>query len=198
MQQLLLPYVDAAPFPSREKLSHRLFFAVLPPHSLRQQLSEIAPVLRRAHGVRGRALDPSRLHVSLLSLGDFVTFPYRIAAVACRRASALQTQSFIASFDRISAFNGKDNSFAIVLRNRSDIEGGFQQLHRALASSLGARAKQSFAPHMTLLYTRQSVPELEVPTIRWRATEFSLVYSQINRGALQPYTVLERWQLNCP
>lgn len=195
MSQLSLPNLDAAPALSRARPLHRLFFAALPPPSLHEKISQIAPALHRNHGICGRVLDAARLHVSLLSLGDFATFPYRIAAVACRRVSTLKPQSFTAVFDRVSTFNGKYDSFAIVLQNSRDREGGFHQLHRALANSLGARAKQSFDPHMTLLYARRGVPELQVRTICWTVAEFALVYSKINRGSLQPYTVLERWEL---
>ena len=77
--QLSLSCVDTTPLHHRARPLHRLFFAALPPQSLRESIYQIAPELTADQGVRGRMLDFPRLHVSLLSLGDFATFPFHIA-----------------------------------------------------------------------------------------------------------------------
>jgi 2'-5' RNA ligase len=192
MQQIALPDIEVS---SLLTAQHRIFFAVLPPPALAREVARLSQDLRRDRTIGGQALDPTRLHVSLLNMGDRADFPTGVATAACTRASRLKLQQFTARFDRVSAFNGRSGTHAIVLRSSARSTTGFDQLHVDLSRSLRARSNPSFHPHMTLLYTQRRIPEFTINPISWTVTDFALVYSRINRGMLLPYIVLQRWQL---
>lgn len=195
MEQLTVRGIDIPPNPHVPP-RHRLLFVVLPPNELAAQLVSFSYALRRSHKLWGNPLPQNRLHISLLNLGEFTNFPCNLARQVQEQVSRLTMRSFTAHFDRISAFQVQHCRYAIVLRSSNRHPQGFSHLHRVLAKTFGGNARSSITPHITLLYDRNSIREYDVSATEWHVGDVALVHSKINRGSLQPYSILNRWRLN--
>ena len=191
-EQLLLPGIEPPP-----QLVNNLFFAVMPDSKTAWQIHESANHWRHEYGLKGRVLDPDRLHISIYGLGMYPDLPTRLLSQAAMAAQAAATTAFNVRFDRLVSFSGKsrpDELRPLVLRASEEVTGLVGLRHRLMAS-LGktipaALNRASFTPHLTLLYDAQSIPEQDVPVVEWRAHELVLVQSHYGKGR---YTILERW-----
>lgn len=171
-------------------VAERLFFAAIPDAGAATEIHRRAAILRRAHNLRGRLIEPERLHVSLFFLGGL---PDPSLGTACEAAADVRVEPFVVSFDRSVSFRGEPGSRPFVLVG----DDGLRQL-AAFRRMLGAamtrrglrkRAKTNFTPHVTLLYDANSVEEHPIAPISWTVNEFVLVRS------VNGYAHLARWQL---
>jgi 2'-5' RNA ligase len=194
--QLALPEIAFAS-PVTSSCKHRLFYAIQPPKGVALHIVRLIQALRSEHELYGPAFDSSRLHVSLFGLGDYVEFPHRLVRWARTQTATCRLEQFVVNFDRVSSLGTRSRQLhRYPLALRDSMEGyGLKNLQQAIAALFEIERLPSFTPHLTLLYDEQYVAEEPVDPINWRSTEFVLIHSKINRGKLQPYSVIDGWQL---
>jgi 2'-5' RNA ligase len=145
-------------------LVHDVFFGVqtgvdsvmdgrFPDAAAAEQIHRRAAILRRAHNLRGRLIEPERLHVSLFFLGGL---PEKSLGTAYDAAADVRVEPFEISFDRSVSFRGQPGSRPFVLVGDDGLRqlGAFRRMLSAAMTRRGLRrrANTSFTPHVTLLY----------------------------------------------
>lgn len=173
-----------------------IFFALrVEDEAARAAIAALVDETRAAHRLKGKAIPPDRLHVSLQGLGldddQMIARAMKIGA-----AAAAETRAFAVSFGRLLTFDTKRADKPLVLTGET--RSGLRLLYAALASELkrgglGALARPSgFTPHVTLLYDAVSVAETAIAPIGWQVTDLALVRSHVGQGR---HEVLGRWVL---
>lgn len=174
----------------------RLFFALFPPTAVASRIDELAQRLRADCGLKGKTLQPGRLHVTLHHLGDYAGLQQGLVSAARAAASAVRAQPFEVTFDRVMSFSRKPTNRPFVLRGDAGLAEliAFQQsLGAAMKKTvLGSWAESHFTPHVTLLYDDSEVAEQAVEPLSWTVSDFALVHSLIGKTR---HTVLGRWSL---
>jgi len=174
----------------------RLFFALFPDPATAQRISHTAQQLRQRSGLKGKPLEPERLHITLHHLGDTVGVPAHVVAAASQAAEGLGAAAFDVSFERAESFAGRARKRPFVLRGDAGLAEllGFQQaVGVAMAKAgLGRWVETRFTPHVTLLYDDQLVSPQAIETVRWRVTDLVLVHSLLGQ---HKHVMLGRWPL---
>lgn len=177
------------------KPTDRLFFALFPSDEAIPQIIKIFQQLRDTHGLTGKSLSNDRLHVTLHHVGDYAGgLPNGLVEAAQEVASTIAMPAFDVTFDRAMSFSGRPKNKPFVLRGNESIkvgsEGGlaalmaFQKtMYFAMvrAGLQGPRANAKFAPHVTLMYDDQGIPEQPVEAVSWTAHDFVLVHSLLGQ-----------------
>ena len=184
------------PAKTREPGSNSLFFAILPEPDTADRIEALAKELRTGHGLSGRLIPATRLHVTTTPIADYAALLEYDVSAAMRAAASAVAKPFDIAFNRLQSF-GRSGNQPLVLRC-SEGQGGFAQLQKALLAALrvndyDGKAPASYTPHLTLLYDRLAVEEtfLDEP-IGWTVKDFALVYSVYGEGR---HTHLGRWPL---
>jgi RNA 2',3'-cyclic 3'-phosphodiesterase len=182
------------------KPTDRLFFALFPSEETIPQIVKTSQQLRDAHGLAGKSLSNDRLHVTLHHVGDYAGgLPNGVVETAQDVAAKIAMPAFEVTFDRAMSFSGSPRNKPFVLRGNERDDGGladlmaFQKafyLAMCRAGLQGPRANAKFAPHVTLMYDSQGVPEQAVEPIRWTAYDFVLVHSLLGQTK---HVHLGRW-----
>ncbi|WP_369976087.1 RNA 2',3'-cyclic phosphodiesterase [Xanthomonas bundabergensis] len=171
----------AAPAP-RESL----FFAVLPDPATAQRAFALGERLRTAHGLRGRALPPERLHLTLHYLGEYAGIPPRLLQQAHAAGQALAAAPFELCFDRVLSFGGRSRARPLVLQGDGEpaaLRRLRETLQRQLArQGVATRAEAAYVPHITLAYDDCALPLQAVPELRWTVATLSLIRSVQGQG----------------
>lgn len=193
-EQYVLPGFEPLPKPAPP--ADNLFLAFVPPAAVVQLVGERTRQLRRDHGLRGKALAPSCLHISLHGLGAYHGIPGGLIDAVSAAVSPVSTPPFEIGFDRALSFTNKRAARPFVLRASRDMIA-LNAFHRALGEAvaragLGRWVTRQFMPHMTLLYDRKLVDEHTIQTVTWTVTEFVLVHSFVGRGR---HDHIARWPL---
>jgi 2'-5' RNA ligase len=191
--QLSLPGLEALQKPAPP--ADHLFFAFVPPAAVIQSIAERTRQFRTDLGLRGKALAPSCLHVSLHGLGIHHDVPSRLIEAVSVAASSVIATPFEVSFDRALSFANRRAAKPFVLRATN--VAALHAFHRALGEAmtkagLGRWVFNCFTPHMTLLYDRRLVDEHAIERVSWTVTEFVLVHSFVGQGR---HVHLARWPL---
>jgi RNA 2',3'-cyclic 3'-phosphodiesterase len=173
------------------KPTDRLFLALFPSDDAIPQIVKTSQQLRDEHGLTGKLLSSDRLHVTLHHVGDYAGgLPNRLVEAAQDVAATIAMPAFDVTFDRAMSFAGSPRNKPFVLRGYERLDGGladlmaFQKtfyLAMCRAGLQGPRANAKFAPHVTLMYDEQAVPEQLVEPISWSACNFVLVHSLIGQ-----------------
>lgn len=168
-------------------LDHRLFFAILPPADLAEEIG----AARRSWARDGRSVALDRLHITIALFDDEARYPIDLADLAREAASSLSASSFRVVFDRVV---GSPRSALLI---PSEPLQGLKAFQHNLATSLtraGLNPRQDwkFNPHMTLFYGDYRGLDLPVVPLSWNVDEFVLVHSLLRRGR---HEIIERWQL---
>ncbi|MBO9883016.1 RNA 2',3'-cyclic phosphodiesterase [Xanthomonas sp. D-109] len=163
-----------------------LFFALLPDAQTAQAVHGLGQQLCHDHGLRGRALPPERLHVTLHYLGEYAGIPPRLLQQACAAGQALAASPFDLAFDQALTFDSRARSRPLVLRGDAEPQP-LQALRQALQQQLArhgvaARADGAYLPHMTLAYVEQPLAPQRVPALCWQAASLSLIRSVQGQG----------------
>ncbi|MES2413018.1 MAG: 2'-5' RNA ligase family protein [Pseudomonadota bacterium] len=181
---------------------YRLFFALFPAQAAVAQLLEIGSSLGGQFGLTGRLHAGDRLHMTLDHIGDFDSKPEAIIQAACDAASEVQarTSGFPVSLNRVLSFGRNADKHPLVLKDSTAANLKLKEFRADLWDALAARnvpgaSRNSFTPHVTLLYEAHVVPEHPVDAVSWSATEFVLLHSAMMETR---YEVLGRWQLQAP
>lgn len=179
------------------RATDRLFFALLPDAPTAAAIASTARRLKAEHGLKGRVLATSRLHVTLHFLGDHVGLPQALVDGLGAAASQLRCAPFDLCFDHAMSFAGRPRKRPFVLRGSDEGLAALMDFRAALSDVLvqggfGALVEARFTPHVTLLYDDQLRPPQPVEPIVWRVREFVLVDSLIGQSRHVP---LARWPL---
>ena len=173
------------------KPTDRLFFALFPSDEAIPQIVKTSQQLRDEHGLTGKSLSNDRLHVTLHHVGDYAGgLPNGLVETAQDVASTMAMPAFEVTFDRAMSFAGRPRNRPFVMRGNERINGGlsalmaFQKtmyLAMCRAGLQGPRANAKFAPHVTLMYDDQGIPEQAVEPVSWTAHDFVLVHSLLGQ-----------------
>jgi tRNA(adenine34) deaminase len=175
----------------------RLFLAVLPDRAARERLDALGQILKREHGLQGRALRPEHLHITLHHLGDYRKIPQNVVDAASRAvASLVSAPTFDVILDRVVTFQrpGSKPIVAVGGDGVLALETFHRQLQKALVRQ-GIKPEARFKPHATLLYDPQGIPERAAEPIAWTVGEVVLVHSLLGRTT---HEHLARWSLGLP
>jgi 2'-5' RNA ligase len=173
-----------------------VFFAVCPGEAAADQIRDIARSICAESGLRGRLLDKDCLHVTLHGVGEFEGLPRSKIARAIEAAGSVSMPAFDIGFDRAMSFTSRQNR-PLVLR-AGDGHTELRGLHRLLGDAmrrggLWKNVRNSFTPHITLLYDSRLLAEKPVPTVRWTVREFVLIHSPQGHSR---HHRLGRWELS--
>ncbi len=199
-EQLAFDFGAQRPGDGRDR-ADRLFFAALPELGAAKRIAAYTAALRQTHGLTGRARPTRLLHVSLAGVGGFGRLPEPVVAAAMCAGAKVRMAPFEVCFSRVMSFDGRlrpGQRRAIVLRcDRGEQE--FIHLRRTIGVAmrsvhLSRGLPEGFAPHVTLLYDQERVPEAALcEPIGWTVREFVLVHSVVGRGR---HIHLARWRLD--
>ena len=180
----------------------RLIFLAQPDEFTARRVSHVVHALKCKYQLCGEPFSPSRLHVSLLHIGDYYKFPADIIVRAKEAASRIVFPSVDVVFDRVVSFSGaeddppREDSYALVfLASNGATE--LTALRKALALSMAKAGIKSqyrfhFKPHMTLLYDKRHRIVEDIEPIDWTVNGFAFIDSLLGRSR---YKQLGRWPL---
>jgi len=166
----------------------RLFFALWPDEPAAVKLAALSRELALLTG--GRPVAAAKIHLTLAFLGDLedsALDPARRAVEGSNHAP------FEVALDQVGSFKGARVAWA-----------GCRELARGLVdlqSDLDARLRRAgfvlderpYTPHVTLARkATRAIGRKAAEPIRWQATSFTLVRSELGKGS---YATLEEWVL---
>lgn len=160
--------------------NRRLFLGLWPDAEVADRLIRLTQGLRHDGIIRGRPVDPDRLHLTLFHLGDFVDqIPPSLIPATQAACAGMAAQAFDVSFDRIvgtrkHALLWPSDELAALRAFRADLGAG-------LAAAGVRLTKPAFSPHVTLSYDPCDAPETAIDPIGWRVREFHLVESLLGQ-----------------
>jgi RNA 2',3'-cyclic 3'-phosphodiesterase len=175
-----------SPVLEKDRVPHRLFFALWPDAALRDGIAGVALQLDQAHAPGGRRLHPSRYHLTLAFLGDVEPSAARTAG------DAVRAFGFDLRLDRIDTFPGN----RILWLGMDGIPAGLSALSTTLANALAragvhTRDAAAFVPHVTLQRgICRPVAAATTAPLHWHVRDFVLADSV--DGA---YRVIGQWPL---
>lgn len=154
-------------------ITHRLFFAALPPPEERQAMTAVRD------GVRGgNPVADDRLHVTMWITDDWPARPLAGADALLAAAEAAKLPTFSVELDRLVF--APESALLKPTRRVAAIRRVQRQLARALAPLRPSiRRGWHFNPHATLRHGPQTASEHPISPIRWRATELVLIHSLV-------------------
>jgi 2'-5' RNA ligase len=171
-------------FGGPERPTDRLLFALYPDGETALRIAEQRRAFQQAHGLSGPAVGVERLHMTLIHVGDFVGLPRGIVTAATYAALKISFPTFGVALDRAVSFAGQPgNSPFVLLAETSTPLMTFQETLRTGLALAGVRHKSGtqFAPHVTLLRDKVSIPEQPIDPIGWTPGEFVLVHSLLGQ-----------------
>jgi 2'-5' RNA ligase len=168
----------------------RLLLMLRVPTAPAERASALKDRLARDYGLRNFAYDATRLHITLLNLGEEAS-PERVALVD-RVASRVTMSPFEVAFNLVTSWPD-----ALVLLS-GDKPEALIAFRRELATALrrvwpDRLHPAGSTPHITLMRGATFVEEQQVETFRWTVNDFALVHSIGGR-----YVELRRWTLTPP
>jgi RNA 2',3'-cyclic 3'-phosphodiesterase len=163
----------------------RLYLAVFPDPAYATRFETFAARHMAARGMEGKPVEASRLHLTLFHLGDYTELPPGLADQAVAALAQLACDPFTIRFDQIGSFGHRQSHGDFVLGS-SDGNEALHAMHKQLAAhlraaALGAHAKGSFTPHMTLAYNKPAVPFQPIEPVLWPAHEVVLIHSLLGK-----------------
>ena len=175
----------------------RLFLGLMLPPDAAGAASAVLDGARRGEGIKGSAIPPDRLHITLIHVGDYAgSLPQSVVADVLTAAGSLSATAFDVAFDHAGSFAGAPGKHPFVLLGGEGVaalaafrDRLFKVLLRAGVRTL---SREAFNPHVTLAYGDRRLPERAVEPIRWRPSEFVLIHSEVGRST---YHRLGRWPL---
>lgn len=175
---------------------HRLFFALLPDASTRQQLQQAAQALRSDHAeLRARWINPARYHATVHFLGDHAGLRQDVVDAASKAASKLRIPSFEWVLDSAVSFHGRQPPCVF---RAAVVPAPLQRLwdelrHLLILLGQGRHIERSFSPHVTVAYSQGAMLEHSViEPVPWRVDAIALVHSVVGQA---DYEILARWTL---
>ncbi|MGN6740009.1 RNA 2',3'-cyclic phosphodiesterase [Dyella sp.] len=174
---------------------HRLFFALVPPEAVREQMAAVAHALREGGAIEARWVKPARYHVTLAFLGDHASLRPSLLEAARAAVGKVRVAPFIWSPDQVASFTGRRPPCVLRSTHASQaLQTLWEQLRRELSLvRLGGRIERSFAPHVTLAYGLRDLPApIAVAPIAWPVDRVVLLHSEVGSSN---YETLGSWRL---
>jgi RNA 2',3'-cyclic 3'-phosphodiesterase len=175
-----------------------LFIAILPRGEALEKIMALSGQQCTKHGLTGKLIGITRLHVSLVGFGDHRGLPPTLVKLAEKVATrtASKTRPFDVSFTRVGSFRNSRRKKPFVLTNSND-NRGLEDLHFLFETELAAFGFSAsnnavFNPHLTLVYDEKVVPEEPIDAVEWNADEIVLVHSRLGESL---HFHLGRWRL---
>ncbi|MBL8524424.1 MAG: hypothetical protein JNN20_12105 [Betaproteobacteria bacterium] len=170
----------------------RLFFAVRLPYGPAAQAEELCRQLCEQHGLRGSAVPPDRLHITLHWLDDYRGLPPEIVAAALKAGELVTASPFDVVMDRVHSY--PDGGLALSGTRLTGLRGFQKHLGDAMdKAGIGRLKRSTFRPHVTLLYNNHPIESFPIPPIWWTVCEFALIHSVIGQSR---HILLGEWQLH--
>lgn len=170
--------------------THRIFFALWPDDSLRQQIHrQVFPVFDHP---QGRKVPKQNWHITLAFLGNVSDEVYSCVQSQADRITA---ESFELELDTIGHWSRPKVVWLGCTQQPATVNTLFDNLNRQLADCGYVPDYKTFHPHMTLMRKVTRRPRaFDFTPIKWQCREFVLVESQVdNTGSI--YKVIKRWKL---
>lgn len=173
-----------------------LFFCVFPDDAACEAIAVESDGLRVEHSLTGRALEASRLHLTLHFLGQHAGLRQDIVEAACVAADQVSQSPFgitLASASSFGNLGGRRPCVLLCPEERPPVHALWRELGtRLMAAGLGRYLERQFTPHVTLLYDTHALMPQAIDPIQWQVRDFALVHSVVGRGE---YRVLKSWSL---
>lgn len=178
---------------NRARAPDRLFFAILPDDGARARIATWYHEFRLAHGIKGKAIDPARYHITLHFIGDFEGVPEHLVSRALVVAERFKANGGVdVTLDRARSFSrpGSRRGSPFVL-TCSEAETPIHALHRRWVEAMHDAdvpvvSDHAFNPHLTLAYDRSVHDEQAISPVRWFAREIVLMHSIVGQGKYLP------------
>ncbi len=175
----------------------RLFLGLMLPPAQAAEATAVLEQSRTGEGLRGAAVRPDRLHITLIHVGDYArALPGSVVEAVRQAAATLATPAFGLTLDRVSSFSGAPGKHPHVLLGDRGVEAlrAFRNdlLTAVIRQGVKPLSRQDFNPHVTLSYADRRLPERPIRPISWRPEEFVLIHSEVGRSI---YHTLGRWPL---
>ncbi len=159
----------------------QLFFALQPDTESASAIHSFAESLRRRHRLRGRLIEPDRLHITLTFLGAAAGAPPpELVRRFSTLAASVAGRPFRVELDHVQNWAEKRNGAGPVVLVGGDKTIGVDLLHEALVRTLalaGLRKEKVITPHMTLMWDVVGAVADRAGPFTWTAREFLLVES---------------------
>ncbi len=182
----------------KRRPAHNLFFAILVPCSLEEDISNVFENLKRRYQARAAQMQTSRLHVSLFRVFAGDSLPERIVELSRLAGGATRFAEFDMVLNRTLSFRSIQTEKPLVLAADADsalsVKRLADRITEAFAALSGLKAPRtgSLTPHLTLVWHRMTVPEQPIDPIRLPVREIALIHSHVGKSR---YDVLGRWEL---
>ena len=174
-----------------EPPEHRVFFATRPDEFTGARIARFTSRLAQEQPLRGRPIGRNRLHATLGMVGVWPESPPADAIDLARQiGDQIAMRPFKVTFKRLQSW--RRSSGPLVLVGDDDEVIGLRWLHDALYETCGAPPEPHFYPHISLIWSRDSVPEQAVDPFSWMVREFVLIRSVYGQGR---HDVLGCWPL---
>ena len=151
---------------------------------LGNEAADVHRMLKRSHGLTGIPYQASRLHVSLLRVGDREKLSAEDLEALGGAASRVRVTSFPISFEKVFSFDGnagRDERRAVVFpvaEGAAEVIALARDIEDALDRRVHIEGQPPPSPHMTLLRDRVRVPPTSLdPPFGARVTGFELICS---------------------
>ena len=169
-----------------------LFFAVLPDEQTAERLIDVQTRLVNRHRLRGKLMEPDRLHVTLRLVGNYDGLPESVVDDAKRAGNSIAMGPFDVAFSHAATLGGE--AFALFRGEGSEALVALGDAIGVAMAKVGLRssASQFKTPHISLLRAPSRVPEERVEPTRWTAREFVLIQSLIGK---KEHRIKARWPL---
>ena len=167
----------------------RLFFALRPDARTAQRIEALAQDIRQAHGLHGKTLGPSRFHVTLHLVGDFIgPVPQEVLdqALAAARPVAARASPFAVGFDSAASFTRKRRNMPLVLLGQEGLQDAARLQQDLMAAfvdaGLAREPLQRFTPHLTLLYDDIPLAPRPIEPVAWPVDALFAMRSLLGRS----------------
>ena len=174
----------------------RLFVGFMLPDDAASRAVQVRRVSRTQTGIGGGEIAAERLHVTLVHVNDYEgSLPHSVVAALIEALDTVTAPAFEVELDRAGSFSGAPGKHPHVLLGDEGVtalDAFRRRVWEAVRGKVKTQSTADFTPHVTLMYGDRKLPDRTIDPIRWRATEFVLIHSEVRRSI---YHELGRWRL---
>lgn len=170
----------------QSRANDTIFFAVLPDKPAADRAYILGERIDHQEQLHGDRTSPDRLHVTMRWVGRYDA---QLARQAQRAGAMVAARRFIVRFDHVMSFHSNKENFPLVLCCEDDSLADMRDFNRTLREAiascdLDAAGAASYTPHMTLLYSRKSIPAAPVSPVSWTVGSLVLIYSLVGQDVM--------------
>lgn len=167
----------------------RVFFALWPAPSVRDELARWGQQAQRECG--GRATPKDKLHLTLAFLGDVEAG--RLGELKSA-AATIAAQPFEFVIDQLGYWRHNRIIWAAPVTVPAALAALVAALESALSTAGYSFDQRQYAAHITLVRNARRATEFSPVPLRWEVDEFALVSSTLT-GQGSQYEIIGRWPL---